>query len=350
MDVAYVSPAWEPVLARYPFRIIRLRGGRRGLRLAALLMAARVPGAIARAISWRANPIPRQLAACRCDVWIFPAQDALAYQVRLPVLGTVHDLMHRYEPSFPEVSAFGRRGIRDHRFRNILSWARGVLVDSRVGRDQAVESYGADPAKVFPLPYVAPAYIYGAEPEDFNRRYRLPAKFILYPAQFWEHKNHKRLISAAATIVAHVPDIALVLTGAKNHDYERIAAHAASCGMQDRVTFSGYVPAADMPGFYRRARAMVMTTFFGPTNIPPLEAFASGCPVAVSGIYGMPEQVRDAALLFDPLSVDEIAAVLERLWTDDALCDSLVAKGRENTRNWGPAQFGDRLREILDRL
>lgn len=46
-----------------------------------------------------------------------------------------------------------------------------------------------------------------------------------------------------------------------------------------------------MPEFYRRARRMVMPTYFGPTNIPPLEANALGCPVAVSKVYGMPEQL-----------------------------------------------------------
>ena len=86
-----------------------------------------------------------------------------------------------------------------------------------------------------------------------------------------------------------------------------------------------------MPEFYRRARAMVMPTFFGPTNIPPLEAFALGCPVAVSNIYGIPEQVGDAALLFDPNSVEEIADCIERLWQDDALCASLISKGHART-------------------
>jgi hypothetical protein len=51
-----------------------------------------------------------------------------------------------------------------------------------------------------------------------------------------------------------------------------------------------------MPELYRRARALVM----------PLEAFEIGCPVAISGIYAMPEQAGDAALLFNPESVDEM--------------------------------------------
>ena len=92
---------------------------------------------------------------------------------------------------------------------------------------------------------------------------------------------------------------------------------------------------------------MMMPTFFGPTNIPPLEAFACGCPTAVSNIYGMPEQVGEAAILFNPLSVDEIANAMERLWIDDDLCSNLISKGYEKTKTWSQKQFAERLYDIL---
>ena len=103
-----------------------------------------------------------------------------------------------------------------------------------------------------------------------------------------------------------------------------------------------------MPELYRRARALVMPTFCGPTNIPPLEAFVVGCPVAISGIYGMPDQVGDAGLLFDPESVEEIVDCIRRLWTDDRLCAELSERGKTRADSWGPRQFNERLREIVE--
>jgi glycosyltransferase involved in cell wall biosynthesis len=114
--------------------------------------------------------------------------------------------------------------------------------------------------------------------------------------------------------------------------------------------FLGYVPDSEMSALYRRARALIMPSFFGPTNIPQLEAFVAGCPVAVSGVYGVPDQVGDAALLFDPKSVDEIADVMERLWTDDELCKTLVEKGKHRAAIWGPEQFRARFRDIVRSL
>ena len=69
-----------------------------------------------------------------------------------------------------------------------------------------------------------------------------------------------------------------------------------------------------------------MPSYFGPTNIPPLEAMALGCPVAVSNKYAMPEQVGDAGLLFDPDSPEEIAKCIKAMWLDDKLRQKMINK------------------------
>ena len=45
---------------------------------------------------------------------------------------------------------------------------------------------------------------------------------------------------------------------------------------------------------------MVMPSYFGPTNMPPLEAFAMKTPVVVSDLPGIRDQVGEAALLVEP--------------------------------------------------
>ena len=349
LHVACTSRTWEPYLKDLPVRVHWLEGAGFGLKLATLFKMALLPGWLARTLTTAFNPLYRQMRALDCDLWIFPAPDALAYQMPLPALTAIHDLMHRYEGQFPEVGGGWRYYVRDHRFGAMARWARGILVDAEVGRRQVVESYGVDPAKVHSLPYIPPRYIFEAQDAgDVVGRYSLPEKFFFYPAQLWAHKNHKRLISAAASLKGTLPDIHLVFTGKGRHAYEDILAHARSQGMADRITFLGYVPDADLPAVYRLARALVMPTFLGPTNIPPLEAFACDCPVAISGIYGMPEQLGDAALFFDQKSDDEIAAAMTRLWTDDALCRTLVERGRQKIARWNQATFNARFADIVD--
>lgn len=296
----------------------------------------------------------RALIGEHCDLWVCPNHDSYSFRAPVPTLGTVHDLMHRYEPSFPEVSADGEFALREFHFGETCRWAKGVLVDSSLGKRQLIESYGIEDERVFVLPFIAPRYIFeytDAADAGFESRYSLPRKFFFYPAQFYLHKNHRALVEAMALMREQHPDVCLVLVGSQERNgFADVMSLVKEKGLERHVLFVGYVPDADMPGFFKRARALVMPSFFGPTNIPPLEAFALGCPVATSRIYGIPNQLGNAALLFNPRSLEEIRDCLVRLWTDDALCADLRERGREHSRNWGQAQFAARFRDIVAQL
>ncbi len=312
---------------------------------------ARLPNSLWRHVSFVMNATVRTLVREKCDLWICPAHEKWTFRAPIRALGTVHDLMHRYEPQFPEVSANGQYDQREFHFRETCRWAEGVLVDSHVGKRQLCDAYDVEPSSVFVLPYVPPGYIYaGQESELAAEDATVPEKFLFYPAQFWMHKNHLTLFDALDQVRVTHPDVKLVLVGAAHNGYEQARDRVTELGLDDNVIFLGYVPDAEMSALYRRARALIMPSFFGPTNIPQLEAFVAGCPVAVAGVYGVPEQVGDAALLFDPKSAGEIADCMERLWTDDMLCQTLAEKGRARAASWGPEQFRERFRGIVRSL
>ncbi|WP_051338817.1 glycosyltransferase family 4 protein [Sulfuricella denitrificans] len=350
--VAFFNPAWRSYIEPLDLQILPLgRSGREPLTIGRIWRAACLPMEPWRAFLWRLDPVARVLWNENCDLWIFPAQDHWSYLAPVQALVTIHDLMHRYESRFPEVSRLGRHFIREYRFSNICRFATAVLVDSEVGRQHVVDSYALSIGKLFPLPYLPPRYIFSSvTPGGFDDRYQLPPRFLFYPAQFWAHKNHDRLLQAVAAIRHSCPDVFLVLAGPKCYEYEKLVQRVADLNLHNHVLFTGYVPDADLPEFYRRARALVMPTFFGPTNIPPLEAFALGCPVAISGIYGIPEQVGDAALLFDPRSVEDVTDAVERLWRNDGLCDELRDKGYACSRRWQQDDFNKCLQGVIVRL
>jgi len=350
ITIAYGDADWAPILARFGLVGHALRHGRLGNLIADAAMALRLPMGIIRMLSPLVNPLVRELLAFHCDTWIFPAQESLTYQVpSIRAIGSIHDLMHRYEPHFPEVHARFRYGIREHRFRNIARCSAAVLVDSEVGRGHVVESYHVTRERIWPLPYVAPSYLRDTSPRaDFDTHYKLPARFVFYPAQFWLHKNHFCLLEALSIVANTLPDVALVLSGDRRHAFDSVKTYAKALRLESKVFFVGYVPDSDLSGFYKRARALVMPTFFGPTNIPPVEALALGCPAIISEIYGMPEQCGDAALYFNPKCPKEIADQIIRVWTDDELAASMVCRGIERTLQHGQAQFNHKVKQVLE--
>ena len=282
----------------------------------------------------------------KCDLWVFPSQDIWSYSIPVPTLGTVHDLMHRYEKQFPEASSQQEYKLREKHYSRMCNKAIGILVDSKFGQQQLVESYNVPDLKVHVLPFIAPKYIYD-KTKTVSLKYNLPNKYLFYPAQFWKHKNHKALVRAISLIIAKLPDLKMVFVGSPNNGYTSLNRLIEKLGLQKVFIFLDQVPNEQMKELYTNARALIMPTFFGPTNIPPLEAFATGCPVAVSNIYGMPEQVGDAGLLFNPNSDSEIADTIYKLWTDDETTISLINEGYQKSKNWGQTQFNQRLLEII---
>lgn len=348
--VVCTNQHWREHLRRYPLPVIfRPVTTFQQLVLKCVKFGV-VPLRFWRSICARVSPIAHVLVEQRCELWIFPSQDEWAYAAPVNALGTIHDLMHRYESRFPEVSSWGKYTRRELHYHKLCKWTKALLVDSQVGKQQVIESYGTSAERIFVLPFVAPDYIYAQQQTNakFAGKYKLPKKFIFYPAQFWQHKNHARLVQAVASLSHDITDLALVLIGSRKNNYDAVRDLVHRLGVADQVHFLDYVPNDDMANLYQRARAMIMPTFFGPTNIPPLEAFATGCPTAVSNIYGMAEQVGDAALLFDPESVSEIAQAIKSLWLDDDLCSTLAEKGKRRHSVWNQQQFNEKVREIVD--
>jgi len=296
------------------------------------------------------HPLAKAMLKQQCAVWIFPSQDAYAYLMPVPSLAAVHDLMHRYETRFPEVGNKKEYARREYHYRNTCQWAKGILVDSNLGKQQAVESYQIAPNRCHVLPYIANRNIESIQPShDFDNKYQLPEKYLFYPAQFWAHKNHENLLKAVALCKEDIPDIQLVLVGSPKNHYVSVVQLVADLHLQANVHFMGLIDEIDIPEFYRRARGLVMPTFFGPTNIPPLEAFALGCPVAISGIYGMKEQLGDAALYFDPFSPNSIEKQIKILWQNDGLCEELKEKGKKWRENSHFTQFYSKLSDIINK-
>lgn len=267
----------------------------------------------------------------------------------------IHDLMHRYAKNFPEITSPYQFILRDVLFRRIVHHSLMVLTDSNLGKKQVEDCYlrGKENNSIKVLPFIAPNYIYHIDQREGKSEWEkirdnLPKKYFFYPAQFWRHKNHINLVKALDKLKEKYPEIHIVFVGSKKNEYENVINYIHTSYLEKYVTVLGYVSDYSMVQLYKHAQALLMASYLGPTNIPQLEAFYLGCPVAVADVFAVAEQVKNAAILFEPDNIGNIADCMEQLWCDEGLRKKLICKGYEWSRNWGPKQFANRLFEIYE--
>ena len=292
------------------------------------------------------------------DLLLFPAPDTLSFEAGLPSIMAIHDLQHRLQPEFHEVIADGEFEVREYLYGNAVRHCMMLLVDSEVGKEDVLELYtdrGATEDRIRVLPFAPAPYlrpdVSAEEAADVRRRHRLPERYLFYPAQFWPHKNHARIVRALAA--PENRDVVVVFTGGNSgrfiaDTFRDLMREAADLGVTDRVRYLGYVSNEDMSALYAGATALVMPTFFGPTNIPVIEAWNFGLPVITSDIRGIREQVGEAGLLVDPRSVDAISDAVHRVWTDEATRAVLSEAGRRRLSRYTADDYCERLKGILE--
>ena len=99
------------------------------------------------------------------------------------------------------------------------------------------------------------------------------------------------------------------------------------------MKFLGFVPDEDLRAIYRLSQFVIVPSLFEASSLPIYEAWLEGIPVACSNAAALPEQVMNAALLFDPHSVESIANAIGKLAAD--------AKVRARLTKWGQQRLQD---------
>jgi glycosyltransferase involved in cell wall biosynthesis len=240
--------------------------------------------AMARATA-RPGPLRRHLVGA--DAVHFPLTVPLP-RASLPTAVTLHDTQH---VDLPHLFSRSERAFRRLAYDGAARRADRVIVVSEFVRERAIERLGLDERRVV-------AIHSGVDHERFRPGVEPREPLLLYPARPWPHKNHDRLFAAFASLRRAQPELRLVLTG---------DGHAGT-HVPDGVEARGTVSLEELASLYRRAACLVFPSLYEGFGLPPLEAMASGCPVAASNVASLPEICGDAAVLFDPLDPEAIAA------------------------------------------
>jgi glycosyltransferase involved in cell wall biosynthesis len=250
-----------------------------------------------------------------------------------PLVVTVHDLCWAH---LPAELVSGERSSAMPGLAESARRARAFIAVSRSTRDDLTAEYGIAPERVW-VTYEGVDACYQPAPqstERVRRKYGLD-RYILYVGTIQYRKNLVRLLEAYAQVVATgAVTQRLILVGSNGWGHAEVHATLARLGLHDRVVVLGYVADEDLPALYSSAELFVYPSLYEGFGLPVLEAMACGAPVAVSRCSSLPEVAGDAALYFDPYSVNDIAGRICEVLTSPRRSADLRSKGLQQSRRF----------------
>ncbi|HKC35128.1 MAG TPA: glycosyltransferase family 1 protein [Chitinophagaceae bacterium] len=279
-------------------------------------------------------------------IWL-PSQDYIPIGT-IPYFFTVWDLQHRLQPYFPEVSEKNVWQQRENTFSEAIQKASYVITGTQAGKDEIIRFY-AVPEERIKHGFLHPTPSFAL---NCDKTYPLPQNistpYIFYPAQFWPHKNHIRILSALKQLKEKEnTKINVVFVGKDYGNKKYVEKKILELGLSDQVTILGFVEREKLIALYQHGLALVYPSFFGPENLPPLEAMALGLPVIAADMPGVKEQLGENALLFDPEDEKALASHILRILNDKNLRENLVSKGKDRSRSYTVAHY---INDMIDQF
>ena len=286
------------------------------------------------------------------DKVIAPVYATLLLATRRPFAFTLHDLQEKH---FPEHFSLFTRGWRHATNWLLTARAKQIICESSYVKTDIVRYFDvpADRIAVIPAPPVlslSHAKLDAASGSALRAKFNLPDVYSLYPAQFWPHKNHLRLIEAFAKVANCFPKCGLVLTGQERLEYAKVMQRAHKLNIAERIFHVGHVDQTELAALYHGATIVAVPTLFESISLPIYEAFSLGIAVCASNVVALPEQVGAAGLLFNPLSPDDIAESMIRLLRSPDLRRQLIERGKDRIATLTADAYGQSLSRILDKL
>lgn len=280
--------------------------------------------------------------------------DVMIYQYYTPFLGRTKNIALLYDILYKDYPALFTW--KEHVFlypqKFLARMASGVLAISSAEKKRCLKYKYTTEKKIDYFLLACSPDFKPIEQHSENRikhmreKYSLPEDFILFVGIHSARKNLDNLLRALPSITT---PIKLVLTGEAK--YVGVpSTHAQiveNLGIKSRVQYTGFIDDEDLCVLFACAKVFCFPSFAEGFGLPPLEAMASGVPVAVSNTTSLPEVCGEAGTYFDPHKPEEIANAVMKLLNDPQYYNEMRLKGLEQAKKFSWKKSAEKVLQFL---
>lgn len=210
--------------------------------------------------------LEKSLLKEKIDLVIFPNPSILQYTLRkISFISTIFDLCHLDYNHFPEVNK-KEFLYREKLYRDLSESAEGIITNSLILKKKICNRYQFPKKKIFSIPF-----------NPIQKKYKKKKSkkiFFLYPANYWKHKNHEVIIKATNILTnKNVKNFKCIFTGSDKGYLQELKKLISLYNLDNFFELKDFVDDKNLFNLYKNCIGVIMTSYFGPTNLPPLESF-----------------------------------------------------------------------------
>ena len=266
---------------------------------------------------------------------------------------TIWDHCSRLYPELPEVRANYRFELIEQTLATTVQKSSGIFVDSELTKKNLAKFYGISKNKISCIG-VNPSPDLNLNKIDFRENLS-KQNYILYPAQFWSHKNHAYIVYAIKKLKEkYGVEVFVKFTGFDKGNENNIKKLVHNLKLNKLFSFNGYVESEQLKDLYSNAIALVMPTYYGPMNLPILDAIKIRLPVFYSSIYKDDIEFKSNEITFiDLTNYSDLTDKLNQLINEPELFYKMTLKAEkklilyENSNNADYLKFVNRTSKLV---
>ena len=273
--------------------------------------------------------VTRALRRLKIDLFLSP-DGWMSLRTPVPTLTVIHDLNFEHAVDYLRPS---HQRYMKHYFPLFASRATRIATVSEYSKQDISNTYGIDSKKIDVVYDGAHSfYLPCSEEEKATTRQKFTdgKPFFIYVGTISRRKNLTNILLAFDKYKANRPDdsMQLLVVGNRYWWQDELAEAYDNMRYQSDVRFIGHIESDVLAQLMGASEALVYASLFEGFGIPILEAFYAETAVITSNVTSMPEVAGDAAILVDPMSVEEIAKAMQDVAGNEELKRSLIEKGR----------------------